>query len=252
MFDKEKLSWLLQSLGYGEEPLGLTYTETKPEGYGSDGTKAHDCLMKYVRLARVRRTPGWISRQHPGCRGGAIYAGFAEPSDAVARFVTTGFPGKEGERYMPDPSSMWRFFKDIDPRPAPGEYCVFKPLSQFSDEEEPLVVTFFARGEVLGGLCQLAFFALDDHHAVTFPFGSGCSNLLSWPLHYARLGEDRAVVGGADPSCRPYMETDELSFALPATSFAKMLDAAPRSFLSGGTWAAVRRKIEKSRARWER
>ena len=147
---------------------------------------------------------------------------------------------------------MWRFFKELDTRPAPADYCAVKPLDQFSDEDEPLAVIFFARGELLGGLCQLACFSLDDHQAVTFPFGSGCANILSWPLHYARRGMDRAVVGGAAPSCRPYMETDELSFALPATSFVKMLDAAPHSFLTGNTWSAVRRKIEKSNNRWKR
>ena len=86
VFDREKLDWMLGALGCEEAPLGLFFTGKKPEGHGPDGTRAHDCLMKYIRLARVRREPGWISRQQPGCRGGAIYAGFAEPSDAVARF----------------------------------------------------------------------------------------------------------------------------------------------------------------------
>ena len=252
VFDREKLDWMLGALGCEEAPLGLFFTGKKPEGHGPDSTRAPDCLMKYIRLARVRREPGWISRQQPGCRGGAIYAGFAEPSDAVARFVTTGFPGREGERYMPAPGSMSRFFKELDPRPAPADYCVVKPLDLFSDEEKPLSIIFFARGELLSGLCQLACFALDDHQAVAFPFGSGCANILSWPLHYARRGQERAVVGGADPSCRPYLETDELSFALPASSFMIMLDAAPHSFLAGGSWVSVRRKIEKSRARWKR
>ncbi len=252
MVDRKKLDWMLDALGCEEKPLGLFFSEEQPTGHGPDGTKAHDCLMKYVRLARVRRVPGWISRHQPGCRGGAIYAGFTEPSDAVARFVTTGVPGREGERYMPDPKSMWRFFEALDSQPASADYCVIKPLELFSTEEKPLAIIFFARGELLSGLCQLAFFALDDHQAVVFPFGSGCANIVSWPLHYARQGEDRAVVGGADPSCRPYMEPDELSFAVPASAFIKMLDAAPRSFLTGGTWATVRRKIEKSHKRWKR
>ncbi|MDR3179571.1 MAG: hypothetical protein LBT70_01600 [Holosporaceae bacterium] len=32
-------------------------------------------------------------------------------------------------------------------RRRPGKYCVMKPLEQLRDEEEPLVMTFFARGK---------------------------------------------------------------------------------------------------------
>lgn len=256
----EKLTWLLQALGYQEEPLGVYYTDVKPElGHGPEAEpgKGHDCMLKYVRLARTKKVPGWVSKQKFGCFGGALYAGFMPPSDRIANFVTTGLPGVEGEHYMPNPESMWRFFKEIDVQSALANYCVFKPLSQFRGEEKPEVILFFARGELLTGLCQLACFSLNDHNAVVFPFGSGCANLLAWPLHYSRQAQlnaapDKAVLGGADPSCRPYLETDELSFAVSAQSFQTMLDAAPNSFLSGHTWATVQKKIRKSQKMWAR
>lgn len=46
------------------------------------------------------------------------------------------------------------WFTKIDPRPAPARFCVFKPISHFSTDEQPELVTFFARGEVLTGLCN--------------------------------------------------------------------------------------------------
>lgn len=243
MFAKDKLDFLLNALALGEEPLGFYYTNEAPGGFGPKEGAGHDCLMKYARLARKKKTEGWISRQRPACRGGAIYAGFAKPNDMVARFVTTGTDKMPGERYLPDPQSVWKFFEASELAPAPADYCIFKPVSRFAADEEPLAVIFFVRGERLAGLCQLAFYAFGGHDAVVFPFGSGCASILSWPLLYARKGENRAVVGGADPSCRPYMERDELSFAVPRRSFALMLEKAEESFLSGRTWQNVRKKI---------
>lgn len=246
MFAREELDYLLEALDI-EEPLGVFYSNRQPPGAGPLEGKKHNCMLKYARIARKKGQPGWVSREKPGCRGGAIYAGFAPPNEAVARFVSIGTDQAPGERYLPDTQSMWNFFKALEWQNAPAEFCVFKPLSQFAAEESPLVVIFFARGEQLTGLCQLAYYAFADHQAVAFPFGSGCANLLSWPLLYGRKGLNKAVVGGADPSCRPYMEIDELSFAVPPKAFQLMLEKAPGSFLAGQAWQKVRRKIAKSK-----
>lgn len=257
MPESDRLAWLLDILGCEEMPLGIGWSPECPGGPGPDGSKPHDCLLKYLRIARTRRCAAWISREQPACRGGAIYAGFSGPSDMVARYVSTGVNGQPGERYLPRPETMWTFFDELAVTPAEAGYCVFRPLDQFAarepgDADAPRVVVFFARGEMLAGLCQLACFALDDIHAVAFPFGSGCANILAWPLRHARDGAAKAVVGGADPSCRPYMATDELSFAVASPVFERLLDAAPHSFLTGRSWATVRRKIAQSHARWRR
>ena len=254
MFDQKQLDWLLKTLGGLEEPLGVCYTDQQPTtGYGprtGEDTK-HDCLMKFIRLARTRHSSGWISKNQTGCPGSGVYAGFLlPPPDVVAQHVTTGLPGREGEHYLPEPASMYRFFTALNLSPPPADYCVFKPLSLFSEEEEILSVIFFVRGETLTGLVQLAYFSLDDHEAVVFPFGSGCASLLAWPFHYGKHGLDKAVVGGSDPSCRKYMGVDELSVAIPAATFRKMLAAAPESFLKGRTWTEVLKKIDKSRRVW--
>lgn len=251
MFNAQQLDFLRDALCLSEEPLGLYYASEKPDGFGPPEDGGHGCIIRSIRAGRAKQKPAWISRQKPGCRGAAIYAGYAPPNDAIASFVSIGSAGRPGERYMPGPGAMWRFFDSLNPPKAPADYCAFKPLSQFGKGEEPLVAVFFARGEALGGLCQLAFFATGDHEAVAFPFGSGCSNIISWPLHYAQNGIDKAVVGGADPSCRPYMAPDELSFAAPAATFAKMLQCAEESFLAGNTWKKARQKIARGNRQWK-
>lgn len=250
MFNAQQLDFLRDALCLCEEPFGMFYTTEKPEGFGPPEDGGHGCIVRSIRAGRARQKPAWISREKSGCRGAAVYAGYVPPNDSIASFVSTGSAAMPGERYMPSPEAMWKFFDSLNPPEAPAEYCVFKPLSQFGKGEDAQVVVFFARGEALGGLCQLTFFATGDHEAVAFPFGSGCSNIISWPLHYAQKGIDKAIVGGADPSCRPYMAPDELSFAVPSATFVKMLQCAGESFLAGNTWKKARQKIARGNRQW--
>ena len=250
MLDNTRLQTMLDLLGC-EEPLGIAYAENAPTDSltPAPGT-GHACIINYLRMARSRHVCVHFSSEVRTCMGGWVYLGYQLPApERIVHFVTTGWQGGEGERYLPSPDSMRRFLKDIDIRPAPAPFCVAQPLSRW--KEAPLLVSFHCRGETLTGLAMLAGFALDDHEAVTMPFGSGCANIFAWPLHYRRKGLKRAVIGGADPSCRPFMKVDELSFTVTFDVLESMLEACPRSFLTGKTWAGVRRKIEKSAEAWK-
>ena len=250
MLDRKTFQDMFDLLGC-EEPLGIAYAEHAPtDSLTPAPGGGHACLINYLRLARTKKTRVHFAADVTGCMGGWVYLGYTLPApERIVHFVTTGWQGGEGEHYLPSPDSMRRFLKDIDIQPAPASFCTAMPLSLCG--ETPLIVSFSCRGEVLSGLSVLAAFALDDHNAVTMPFGSGCANIFSWPLHYQGKGLKRAVVGGTDPSCRPFMGVDELSFTVTFDIFCAMAEAAPRSFLTGKTWAAVRRKIEKSRKTWE-
>ena len=143
-----------------------------------------------------------------------------------------------------------RWFTKIDPRPAPARFCVFKPISHFSTDEQPELVTFFARGEVLTGLCNLAGFVTDDFEIVATPWGSGCSFMVTWPLHYLAKGKARAVLGCGDPSARKFMKTDEMTFTVPYALYETFLARWRESFLETATWSTVKKKIVKSKVAW--
>lgn len=260
---------LLDALGHGEEPFGLFYTDNEPEtGFAPQknppvsremeaqgGLKdiPFSCFIGNLWLARRKKTAAYISADRMGCVGGGFYTGMYAPYlKFIPNYVSTGIPGfaPRGERYLPSVQAMETFLADVDPRPAPANYLVGKPLSAFTKDEKPEVVAFFARGEVLGALCQLAVFTTGNVHVVAMPFGAGCTNLIGWPLHYLQKGEERAVVGGSDPSCRKFMKVDELTFAVPYSLFEKMLAASPESFLYGETWEGNRKKVVRSRKTW--
>jgi len=70
-------------------------------------------------------------------------------------------------------------------------------------------------------------------------------------LHYLEKGQQRAVVGGWDPSARKFFKTDELSFTIPYEMFIQMIDRYKDSFLKTKTWENVHKKINKSKKAWK-
>ncbi|GHV54611.1 hypothetical protein FACS1894206_07780 [Deltaproteobacteria bacterium] len=268
----EKTQRLLELLGHDEPPLGVHYTDSKPDGFGPkpgeifskereaankiDWQKAFgnfSCLTGNIRLARKKRKAAWISHEECGCMGGGFYSGIYRPYlEMNVLYVSTGVPGTpiEGEHYLPSPESMRIFMEEAAP-PAPlGKYCVIKPLEQFTDEEQPLVVVFFARPEVLTGLYTLTSYAVGGHNAVVSPFGAACTNIIAWPLVYQQRGQECAVLGGFDVSARKFMKPDELSLAMPLPLYRKLLGIMEESALTRHTWEGVRKKALKSRRAW--
>ncbi|WP_028586203.1 DUF169 domain-containing protein [Desulfocurvus vexinensis] len=268
----EQTTRLLELLGHDETPLGVHYAEARPEGFGPrageifsrereaagaiDWPKAFgdfSCIVGNVWLARKKRKPAWISHEECGCMGGGYYAGMYAPYvEMIVSYVSTGIPGTamEGEHYMPSPEAMRHFLEEVDPPSGLGRYCVIKPLELFAAGEEPLVVAFFVRPEVLTGLHSLVGYATGGLDAVRAPFGAGCTNIITWPLTYQRRGQECAVLGGFDPSARKFMKPDELTFAVPLSLYRKMLAVMETSALTRHTWAGVRKKVEKSRRAW--
>jgi uncharacterized protein (DUF169 family) len=262
----------LNTLGISEEPMGMFFTDTQPEGGYSPKhcdlpTRQKEqnnevdwqnvfgqfsCVIGNIWLARKKNTCAWFSANHFGCPGGAFWLGFNKPqAETIIHYVSSGIPGRmEGEHYCDSPDNLRKIFEYIDPVPAAKKYCVFKPLSQYADDETPVLVSFFTRPESLNGLHQLAAFVTNDPEVVASPWSAACGSLAVWPLHYLEKGRQKAVVGGWDPSARKFFKTDELSFTIPFSMFSKMIHQYPDSFLKTKTWENVHKKINKSKKAW--
>jgi len=261
-------------LGAHEEPFGVHYADTRPEkAFGpregvplsreleeqgkldmQEVMKTFSCVMGNIWLARKKRGAAFISSEEYGCPGGTYYCSMMKPHlRFIEHYVSTGFEGSplHGERYMPNPDAMRKFMLEVNPRKAPGKYCIFKPLSQFTDDEKPEFVIFFARPEVLSGLFTQAVFTTGDMECVVSPFGAGCTNMISWPLYYKEKGLEKAVIGGFDPSARKFMKTDELTFTVSLSFYERMLASLPESMFTHETdWSSVRKKVDRSAKAW--
>ncbi|MDR2825288.1 MAG: DUF169 domain-containing protein, partial [Deltaproteobacteria bacterium] len=261
-----------EALGHSEIPFGTRYTEEEPAGgygpkEGPSGIEAvaqakdlptifdnFTCFISSIWLARKKHAPAYIAERKFGCFGGSYYCGFpSSPAqiDFISKYVSTGSPSLgSGERYFGSPQGMRRFLDAVEPPPATAQYCVTQPLDLFVEGEEPLLVSFFARPEVICGLSTLVAYATDDYNRVLANFGPGCGIMVGWPLRMLAEGRECAVLGISDPSCRKFLKTDEQIFTIPFSLYKRMLEAMPESFLRQHTWESVYKKVLRSRKAW--
>lgn len=195
------------------------------------------CLFRC--LDRVRR--GEIvsfSASTVGCGGGRFYTGFAPMPDRVPDFVSLN------ERYKRDPESVRAYLEQLQVPSAPAPYLnlLRLDLAERFDGAEGLL--FLASPDMLAGLTAWANYDNGQADAVAAPFGSGCSSIFTQAVIENRRGGRRTFLGLFDPSARPYIEKDLLSFTIPARRLEEMLVTLPECCL-GGThdWLRVRKRL---------
>ena len=182
-----------------------------------------------------------------GCAGGKKYLGF---SDSIMPdfeyFLSCGIPGKlEGERYKKTPEMVRDFVARQMPKlEAPGKYIIFKRWDNLEAADEPDVVIFYARPDVLSGLFTLASFDETEQNMVIAPFGSGCASIVQYPYLEKDSEHPRAVIGMFDVSARPFVPDDTLTFAAPLSKFTRMIDNMEESFLITPSWEKVQKRIK--------
>ncbi len=241
----EKWKSFQGALGLKESPLGIYYTNERPEGI-TPKEGIHGCMIGLLQNARKNGKAVFFDKTHFGCPGGAYYMGFFEsPMPKIEYFLSCGIPGEmEGERYIKTPERAREFFAKMIPRRAPATYCVFKPIEQFQEGVQPEVVVFFASPDLLSGLFTLTNYALERTDGVYTPFGSGCSLLLTYPLREAVKEQPRAVLGMFDVSARPMVEREVLTLSMPYSLFLKLMENVSGSFLETESWKKVLRRID--------
>ena len=98
--------------------------------------------------------------------------------------------------------------------------------------------------DALAGLVTWATFDNNAADAVASPFGSGCSSVVAQAVQENRNGGRRCFLGLFDPSVRPWVEPDVLSFVVPMSRFREMCGMMRASCLfDTHAWSKVRERI---------
>lgn len=225
-----------------ELPLAAYYTDEDTVTENKPST-TNRCLI--ADLNKVRNgAPLRFSSTSIGCPGGQRYSGFSETiSEGFEYFLSYGIPGKlEGERYKKSPELVRKVLRESPRYVAPKKYLVFKRWDQLDESDEPEIVIFYAEPDVIAGLYTLANFdAIGE--GVVAPFGSGCSSIIMHPYLEREKDEPRCVFGMFDPSARPYIGSNCLSFAVPMNRFIQMVENMPESFLITLTWKTIKKRL---------
>jgi len=241
---KAKIESFMEAFGMAEYPVLFRYTDSLPEGTMLPPEATRICVFALLAKTRAEGRPLALSASQYGCAGGGYYLGFLDqPREGIEYFLSCGIAGKmEGERYLKTPELARAYFARLPGRQAPKRYALFTRADMPHLPDDPEVVIFFASPDLIAGLHFLASFDRNDD-AVTTPFSSGCGAIVTLPLAEGERTDPRAVMGLFDPSARPYVEKNLLTFALPYVLFNRMAGNIPESFLSTGTWGKIRKRI---------
>ena len=109
----------------------------------------------------------------------------------------------------------------------------------------PIALIFFATPDMLSGLCTWAFYDNNDSDAVTTQFASGCASIITFAVDENRSGGRRCFLGMLDPSARPLVPANELTFTIPMSRFKEMLTTMNDSALYQKAFSALKRRINK-------
>lgn len=235
--------------GRAEQPLVFFYSDQERYAeFLKPKPERRELYCLIGQLGAVRRGDVLaFSRDTIGCPGGLRYSGFSPSLRPDFRyFLSCGIPGQvEGERYKKTPELVDRVIKETPVPEAEGKYLVFKPWVKVQPDETPRAVVFFVPPDAVSGLFTLANFRRAGEPGVICPFSSGCGSIIGHPLAESRKADPRAVLGMFDPSARPHVEADFLSFAVPWTFFLEMNEDMNESFLITSTWEQIRRRLDR-------
>ena len=233
-----------------EPPITFYYSDTGEQAELVRPGSVSRCVMGALAEVRNGRSLSFDANSIE-CFGGRRYLGFSERlSPDFEYFLSCGIPGRmEGERYKKSPQLVKEILENWPKLRAPRPYVVFKRWDKLSSEDDPQVVIFFAQPDVLAGLFTLVNFDESQPEGVIAPMGSGCSSIVSYPYLEKDSPRPRAVIGMFDPSARPYVPKDTLSFAVPMKRFVIMIGNMEDSFLITNTWKRLQKRIEVSPVR---
>ena len=243
---KEKFI-LLWKKYFGGAELPLIFYYTNEEGHAKlvEPDSVPGCLIGILSEARKGRSL-CLNADSVGCPGGKRYLGFTEGiMPDFEYFLSYGIPGKlTGERYCKSPELVKEIMKRSPTFKAPGRFIIFKRWDKLEESDDPEVVIFFAEPDVLSGLFTLARFDETEQNAVFTPFGSGCSTIVQYPYLERDSARPRGVIGMFDPSARPFVPNNVLTFSVPMNKFVQMIENMEESFLITDSWRKIRERLK--------
>ncbi|HEY4788927.1 MAG TPA: DUF169 domain-containing protein [Bacteroidales bacterium] len=222
------------AFGNYELPIAIWYSEEP----AVPTEKTTGCFIKYLKPAREGQIVS-LSLETITCMGGKTYTGLSAPFPQIPKFVS------EKELYKRTPELVSDFINDLNMPSKIGQFINFASIERIDNFENIEGLIFFATPDVLTGLVSWAMFDTNQVDAVSVPFGSGCSSTVSQVVVENKNNGNRVFIGFFDPSVRPQVEPNILSFAIPMSRFKKMYYTFNESCLSGSrAWSKVKERIE--------
>ena len=220
---------------FGEDvplPVAFGYSDKA----ATEVRKIPRCMIGAIRKV-CDGEPLTLSAGNVLCGGGGLYTAFAPMPDRVPVFVS------ETEHYKQSKEQVEEYIARLGIRLSEKPYLNFVRMDHIDNLDEVEGILFFAVPDVLSGLCSWAFYDNNNDDAVCTRFASGCCSIVAFAVKENAEGGRRCFIGMLDPSARPLVPKDELTFTIPAGRFKEMMDTMEQSALFQKAYSIVRKRI---------
>lgn len=194
------------------------------------------CMIGAIRKV-CDGNPLTLTAENVQCGGGGLYTAFRPMFEGVPVFVS------HNEHYKKTPEQVRAYVESLDIEITDKPYLNFVSVDKLDSWNGVEAVVFFATPDILSGLCTWTFYDNDAEDAVVTKFASGCAAVISFATVENRKKGRRCFLGMFDPSARPLVPKNELTFAVPMSRFKEMLGTMPDSALYEKAFSVVRRRI---------
>lgn len=221
---------------HAELPIAFWYSDQME----APTEKVNGCLFKCLKQVREGKIVS-LSNETTTCGGGKFYIGFTDMPERVPGFVSLK------EKYKKTPEMVLDFIEGIQVPKAEKTYLHFARIDKITSFDEAEGLLFLATPDILSGLATWTYFDNNSPGAVSTPFGSGCSSVITQTILENRKQGRNTYLGFFDPSVRPYFESNLLSFTIPMSRFREMYHTMRESCLFGThAWGKIKERIEES------
>lgn len=203
----------------------------------ADTAKTGGCFFKHLNDI-ANGMPVSLTGETIGCGGGKFYCGFTDMPEFVPQFVS------QKEHYKETPEMVVDMIEGLDVSKASASFLNFTRIDNLTSFDKVEALLFLTTPDILSGLATWAFFDRNEPDVVSSIFGSGCSNVVTQGINENRNNGYRSFIGFFDPSVRPHVNADILSFVVPMSRFRVMLQTMRKSCLfDTHAWAKIRQRI---------
>lgn len=213
-------------------PVAFGYSQTP----ATEIRKAPRCMIGAIRKV-CNGEVLTLSADNVLCEGGSLYTAFAPMQDRIPTFVS------ETEHYKQTPEQVRQYIGNLDIRLTEKPYLNFVRMDCLDSLDDVEGVLFFATPDILSGLCSWAFYDNNDEDAVSVRFASGCCSIVTFTVNENRKNGRSCFVGMLDPSARPLIPANELTFVIPINRFREMMLTMEDSALFRKAYSIVRKRI---------
>ena len=222
---------------FGEKaPLPIAF------GYSNTPTSEIRSIPKCLvgSISNVRHGDSLtLSADNVICGGGGLYTAFTEMPERVPIFVS------EVEHYKKTKEMVVDYVRGLNIELTKKPYLNFVRIDNLKEWSDAEALLFFATTDIIAGLCSWAFYDNNSADAVVTQFSSGCASIVTRPIRENKTNVRSCFIGMLDPSARPLIPENELTFTIPMCRLMEMLDTMDDSSLYQKAFSALRRRINK-------